>query len=212
MAWSIPVSDALVGNVPVCSIPILLATLPRDGTSIITGMARGWTTTASPGRAWFSLSAESFARDDEGGGAGHHHPGGAVEAPDRRLAAEEIAGSRGEPREGTVDLIVDAVGAEQTRATACRMVRPGGVIVHIGLLPGSGGVDVRKLTLQEVTFIGSYCYTMVDFSEVVAALASGKLGTMDWIEQRSLRDGAGAFKDIDEGRTAAAKIILRPGA
>lgn len=121
-------------------------------------------------------------------------------------------GSRGEPREGTVDLIVDAVGAEQTRATACRMVRPGGVIVHIGLLPGSGGVDVRKLTLQEVTFIGSYCYTMVDFREVVAALASGKLGTMDWIEQRSLRDGAGAFKDIDEGRTAAAKIILRPGA
>lgn len=121
-------------------------------------------------------------------------------------------GGLNEPQEATVDLIIDAVGADQTRAAACRLVRPGGVIVHIGLLPGSGGIDVRKLTLQEVAFIGSYCYTMVDFREVVAALGAGKLGKLDWVEQRSLRDGAAAFKDIDEGKTAAAKIILRPGA
>jgi threonine dehydrogenase-like Zn-dependent dehydrogenase len=121
-------------------------------------------------------------------------------------------GSKVEPEEGTVDLVIDAVGADKTREASCRLVRPGGVIVHIGLLPGSGGIDVRKLTLQEVTFIGSYCYTMVDFRETVSALASGQLGSLDWCEERPLRDGAAAFRAIDEGKTAAAKIILRPGA
>lgn len=119
-------------------------------------------------------------------------------------------GSAAEPKDGTIDLVIDAVGADRTRETACRLVKPGGVIVHIGLLPGSGGVDVRRLTLQEVTFVGSYCYTMVDFRETVAALASGQLGALDWIEERPLSEGAAAFRSIDDGKTAAAKIILRP--
>ncbi len=114
------------------------------------------------------------------------------------------------PADGSVDLVIDAVGADATRAAACRIVRPGGVIVHIGLLPGSGGIDVRKLTLQEITLVGAYCYTMVDFRETVTALAGGQLGDLKWFEERPLSDGASAFGDIDAGRTAAAKIILRP--
>jgi threonine dehydrogenase-like Zn-dependent dehydrogenase len=119
-------------------------------------------------------------------------------------------GSAAAPATASADLVIDAVGADATRTDACRMVRPGGVIVHIGLLPGSGGIDIRKLTLQEVTLVGAYCYTMVDFRETVAALASGQLGDLTWIEERPLRDGSTAFGDIDDGRTAAAKIILRP--
>jgi threonine dehydrogenase-like Zn-dependent dehydrogenase len=58
-------------------------------------------------------------------------------------------GTSSAPVDGSVHLVIDAVAAETTRAEACRIVRPGGVIVHIGLLPGSGGIDVRKLTLQK---------------------------------------------------------------
>jgi threonine dehydrogenase-like Zn-dependent dehydrogenase len=119
-------------------------------------------------------------------------------------------GTPAEPTESSVDFVIDAVGAAATRADACRLARPGGVIVHVGLLPGSDGVDVRKLTLQEIAFVGTYCYTMVDFRETVAALASGRLGRLDWIEERPLKDGAAAFRDIDAGAVAAAKIILRP--
>jgi threonine dehydrogenase-like Zn-dependent dehydrogenase len=120
------------------------------------------------------------------------------------------AGTTQDPPDASADLVIDAVGAETTRIGACRLVRPGGVIVHIGLLPGAGGVDVRKITLQEVTFVGAYCYTMLDFSETVAALAAGRLGDLSWFEERPLSDGAAAFRDIDSGATGAAKIILRP--
>ncbi|MBV6633851.1 MAG: alcohol dehydrogenase catalytic domain-containing protein [Alphaproteobacteria bacterium] len=111
---------------------------------------------------------------------------------------------------GQIDVVVDAVGFEATRAAASRMAKPGGVIVHIGLGSGSGGLDIRRLTLQEITFIGTYTYTPEDFRETAAAMFSGRLGALDWFEVRPLSDGASAFADIRDGRAAAPKIILNP--
>lgn len=119
-------------------------------------------------------------------------------------------GSPDEPAAGSVDLVIDAVGAEATRATACRLAAPGAIIVHIGLLPGADGLDVRRITLQEITFMGSYCYTPLDFAEALAAIARGQLGTLGWIEERNLAAGAAAFADLDAARVPAAKIILHP--
>ena len=118
-------------------------------------------------------------------------------------------GESGEPKDGSIDLVVDAVGAVATRAAACRLVRPGGVIVHAGLLPGTEGLDIRRITLQEIIVSGTYCYTPADFRATVDALASGRLGPLDWFEERDLAQGIAAFQDIDAGRAAAAKIVLR---
>lgn len=118
-------------------------------------------------------------------------------------------GDSTEPNPDSADLILDAVGSRSTRVAASRLARPGAVIVHIGLLPGEEGFDIRKITLQEIVVSGSYCYTMQEFREVVNALADGRLGALDWLEQRPLCDGARAFADIDAHR-AAPKIVLQP--
>jgi L-iditol 2-dehydrogenase len=111
---------------------------------------------------------------------------------------------------GSVDLVIDGVGFEATRAAACAAARPGGVIVHIGLGSASGGLDIRRLTLQEITFIGTYTYTPADFAETAKAIFDGRLGALDWPEVRPLSEGARAFADIKAGRAAAPKIILQP--
>jgi len=116
----------------------------------------------------------------------------------------------GEPANSSMDLVIDAVGAVATRTAASRLVKPGGAIVHVGLLPGSEGFDVRKITLQEVIVAGTYCYTPLEFRETLAAIASGQLGSLEWVEERPLADGPQAFRDLDAGATAAAKIVLRP--
>jgi L-gulonate 5-dehydrogenase len=108
------------------------------------------------------------------------------------------------------DVVIDCYGSDATRALASRIVRPGGVIVHIGLAGASGGLDVRRMTLQEVTFIGTYCYTATDFRETLEAMIAGRLGGLDWYETRPLSDGAAAFADIRAGRNAEPKIILVP--
>ncbi|MEL6681093.1 MAG: alcohol dehydrogenase catalytic domain-containing protein [Pseudomonadota bacterium] len=108
------------------------------------------------------------------------------------------------------DIVIDGVGYAATRATASAHTRPGGVIAHIGLGEGTGGLDIRRMTLQEITFIGTYTYTAQDFRDTAQAIFNGRLGPLDWIETRPLADGAAAFADIRAGRTPAPKIILHP--
>ena len=90
-------------------------------------------------------------------------------------------------------------------------VRPGGVVVHVGLQESSGGVDVRRITLSELAFIGVYTYTTADLRASADALHRGALGDLQWVESRPLAEGPAAFRDLDGGRTAAAKIVLLPG-
>jgi alcohol dehydrogenase len=99
--------------------------------------------------------------------------------------------------------VFDAVGGAVTREQAVVACRSGGVIVHIGLMDNQGGLDVRSMTLREITFIGTYTYTPVDFS--------GALGSLAWVEQRPLSAGAGAFDALLKGECAAPKIVLQTG-
>ncbi len=110
----------------------------------------------------------------------------------------------------TPSLIIDAVGIEATRKQASDIIQPGGVIAHVGLGDNADGLDVRRMTLQEITFIGTYTYSAQDFRDTAAAMFDGSLGPLDWIETRPLSDGHQAFKDIRAGRVAAPKIILTP--
>ena len=113
---------------------------------------------------------------------------------------------------GSFETVIDAVGYGATRASASACVMPGGVIAHVGLGDSAEGFDVRYATLQEVTFIGTYTYTMQDFRDTAQAIFDGKLGPLDWTEKRALSDGFQAFKDLRMGKVAAPKIILDPWA
>jgi alcohol dehydrogenase len=106
------------------------------------------------------------------------------------------------------DCVFDAVGGAVTREQAVTTVRSGGVIVHIGLMDSKGSMDVRAVTLREITFIGTYTYTPVDLRATLAKLASGALGDLAWVEQRPLSAGAEAFSDLLAGRCPAPKIVL----
>tara|TARA_B100000287_G_scaffold422860_1_gene465369 strand:+ start:1062 stop:2072 length:1011 start_codon:yes stop_codon:yes gene_type:complete len=106
------------------------------------------------------------------------------------------------------DFVLDSVGLEKTRQQAIKSVKPGGVIIHIGLTQPSGNFDFRKATLQEITFVGTYCYTNKDFEKTLKILNNKEIGSLDWIEYRELKQGPSAFEDIHKGSCAAPKIIL----
>jgi 2-desacetyl-2-hydroxyethyl bacteriochlorophyllide A dehydrogenase len=136
--------------------------------------------------------------------------------PLRRESARRHAGcvvydpTTEEPAARGYGLVVDAVGGKSTRSAAMTAVAPGGVVLHIGLQDWASEIDMRKLTLDEVTLVGAYTYTLADLRATVDALARGVFGNLEWVEERRLADGAQAFADLDSGRTAAAKIVLRP--
>jgi threonine dehydrogenase-like Zn-dependent dehydrogenase len=138
-------------------------------------------------------------------------------SPERRAVVEKAGDFRVfDPTQGdgpgadSADIVIDGVGLAPTRAAASRLVRRGGVIAHIGLGSAEGGLDIRRVTLQEVTFIGTYTYTKRDFAETAQAIFDGRLGALDWPETRPLSEGARAFADLRAGKVAAPKIILKP--
>ncbi len=113
---------------------------------------------------------------------------------------------------GSYPVVIDAVGYAATRKAASEVVQAGGVIAHVGLGEDLGGLDVRRMTLQEITFIGTYTYTPQDFRDTAQAIFDGRLGPLDWTQERPLSEGFVAFQELRRGKVAAPKIVLRPWA
>ena len=114
------------------------------------------------------------------------------------------------PSANGYDVVFDCVGAGMTRAMASEHVVAGGIISHVGLQNSHEGLDIRRITLQEITLLGNYCYTPADMQAALDMLAAKRLGDLKWVQLRPLSEGAEAFSDLHHGRAAAAKIVLRP--
>jgi 2-desacetyl-2-hydroxyethyl bacteriochlorophyllide A dehydrogenase len=112
--------------------------------------------------------------------------------------------------ENGFDYVIDAVGSKLTRVSAMQAVKPGGVLMHIGLQDWASEIDMRKLTLAEITLMGTYTYTTADLRATVKSLSEGVFGDLSWVTTMSLSDGAKAFSDLDSGKQASAKVVLIP--
>ncbi len=108
------------------------------------------------------------------------------------------------------DLIFDAYGGTITQKMASNCCKPGGVIVNVGLAGGEVGLDVRRMTLQDISFIGSYTYTQKDFELTTEAINKKKLGNLDWTQAFSLEQGPSLFQSINSGTMNAPKVLLYP--
>jgi len=108
----------------------------------------------------------------------------------------------------TIDAVIDAVGIAPTRAMASAKLRPGGTLVHIGLGSAVDGFDIRRATLQELKFVGSYTYTMKHFKEVVEAMIEDRFGALDWYQVEPASDGQTWFEKLSNNEVSAAKVLL----
>lgn len=149
----------------------------------------------------------------------HHGARGTVVTevnPKRRRSIETHAGAttldprEAAPQEGAFDYVIDAVGSKLTRVAALRAVKPGGVVMHVGLQDWESEIDMRKLTLAEIALLGAYTYATADLRAAVRLLHEGAFGSLDWIETRKLEEGPKAFADITAGNIASAKVVLLP--
>ena len=104
------------------------------------------------------------------------------------------------------DVVIDGAGFESSRELASAKVQPGGAIVHIGLGAAKGGLDIRRITLQEITFIGSYTHTHQDFRKAAQAMFDGRLGPPNWAIQCPLWEGQQAFEEFDLGALLLLKL------
>jgi len=107
---------------------------------------------------------------------------------------------------GEHDVVVDAVGSAQTRASAVEHVRPGGTSVWLGLAEPDAGFDGNGLVRGEKRVVGSFAYSPADFSTAVTLASSVDLG---WATAIDMEDSQRVFMQLAEGAHDPVKAVIR---
>jgi L-iditol 2-dehydrogenase len=122
-----------------------------------------------------------------------------------RLGAEPVINPRKEDLVGAVreftrgrgaDLVVDAVGAAETRSAALAASRPGGEVVWLGLHDDPTGLSGFDVVLGERKITGSYAVTPRDLRVAIGLFAHGKIEIAPWVRPFPLSEGARVFREL----------------
>jgi threonine dehydrogenase-like Zn-dependent dehydrogenase len=121
-----------------------------------------------------------------------------ADSEDARGAADELG----------FDLVLDAAGAQGTRAMAVDLVRPGGRVVCIGLATDDTTLPFHTVVREQITIVGSYAYTMADFEQALDWLAAGHASLGELTPVLPLEEGPGAFARLAEAPPDQVKVFL----
>ncbi len=121
-----------------------------------------------------------------------------ADAEDARGVADELG----------FDLILDAAGAQATRALAVDLVRPGGRVVCIGLAADDTSLSFHTVVREQIAIFGSYAYTMADFEQSLDWLATGRASLGELTPVLPLEDGPEAFARLAEAPPDQVKVFL----
>lgn len=111
-------------------------------------------------------------------------------------------------RDGSIDLVIDAVGAEQTNKIGLELVKPGGVLVMIGLYDNSKALQSYDIVLNEKAVMGSYAATQPDMEEALKLIRAGKVDVGSWVHYYDLKDSKKAFFDMMEAKDNHIKSVI----
>ena len=134
---------------------------------------------------------------------------GAGETVDVRAEPERLAASAA--ARGGFEVALEATGAAASVLGLPSLMRPGGRIVQLGMLPpGAVPLPVNLLMAREIDLVGSFRFHE-EFARAVEALATGRIDVAPILSQRfPLREAAAAFA-VAGDRQRAIKVQLDIG-
>ncbi|KAA8922177.1 alcohol dehydrogenase catalytic domain-containing protein [Thermoplasma sp.] len=109
------------------------------------------------------------------------------------------------------DLVIDAVGTEETRSLAINSVARGGRVVFVGLHEPRTEMQVNYIIRSEIEMHGSFCYSDDNFRRAVDLINRGLLDVGErWYDIRTLDKGEESFNEELSPESKFSKIILKP--
>jgi D-arabinose 1-dehydrogenase-like Zn-dependent alcohol dehydrogenase len=114
---------------------------------------------------------------------------------------------------GGSHVAVDAVGGEQACADAILSLRRRGRHVQVGLLPPVGGhprVPMARVIGWELDVLGSHGMAAVDYPEMMALIAGGRLAPQRLIERTIGLTAAAALLPVFDRATVAGMTMIDP--
>jgi len=109
------------------------------------------------------------------------------------------------------DIVIDAVGTQETRTMAINSIARGGRVVFVGLHEPNAEMPVNYMIRSEIETHGSFCYSDDDFRRSVDLINRGFLDISEkWYDIRPLETGEESFNEELSPESRYSKIILKP--
>jgi L-iditol 2-dehydrogenase len=109
-----------------------------------------------------------------------------------------------------VDLVLEAVGRDETIATGIDCVRKGGTVTLVGNISPQVNLPLQKVVSRQIRLQGS-CASAGEYPEAMSLLASGKIKVASLITAVApLRDGPSWFARLHAREPHLMKIVLDP--
>ena len=109
-----------------------------------------------------------------------------------------------------LDVVLEAVGRNETVAAAIDCVRKGGVVTLIGNITPQVTLPLQKVVSRQIRLQGS-CASSGEYPEAIALMAAGKIRVKPLITAVApLSDGPSWFDRLHSGEPNLMKIVLDP--
>lgn len=111
-----------------------------------------------------------------------------------------------------VDLVLEAVGRDETISASIASVRKGGTVTLIGNISPQVKIPLQAVVSRQIRLQGS-CASSGEYPEAMELLASGKIKVKPLITAVApLSDGPQWFARLHAGEPNLMKVVLNPGA
>ncbi|KIJ99359.1 hypothetical protein K443DRAFT_173424 [Laccaria amethystina LaAM-08-1] len=112
--------------------------------------------------------------------------------------------------ERSIDLVVDASGAEASVQTAFYIAKAGGTFVQVGMGNPNVTVNISLLTIKELTYKGSFRYGPGDYLLAISLVAQGRVDLKPLVTHRfKFEEAIIAFKATQAGRSDDGKAVIK---
>jgi len=110
-----------------------------------------------------------------------------------------------------VDLVVEAVGRNETVGTAIDAVRKGGTVILVGNIAPEVTLPLQKVVTRQIRLQGS-CASAGEYPRAIELMASGAINVKPLITAMApLEEGPEWFKRLHAREPGLTKVVLTPG-
>lgn len=112
---------------------------------------------------------------------------------------------------GGFDVVIECCGSSPAVSEALMSVKPGGVVVLVGVSLGPVTIPTVVGVMREVTVQGAIAYTAHEFDTCLKLIAEKKINVTKYIDDLlPLEAAQESFERLTSGKDSAVKIILKP--
>lgn len=127
----------------------------------------------------------------------------------RNALEENLAEKLTYETNGGFDVVIECVGNSAAVNSAITMVKPGGIVVLVGVATDAVPTYTVMAVMKEIVMQGSIAYTYNEFKACIDLIANKKIDVMKFVDDEvALEDVQKAYERLTSGKDGAVKIIV----